>query len=103
MLGKSSQLLEVSTPRRSDLRHDLAPILPRLRPNWVQSRSMHPSAPGFRAGLLTVRQVAARVGVSTATLYRLCERRALRHLGISHSIRNRMDDLTMFLKLLSNR
>jgi excisionase family DNA binding protein len=37
--------------------------------------------------LLTVREVAARLAVSTATVYALCERGQLRHVRISNAIR----------------
>jgi excisionase family DNA binding protein len=37
--------------------------------------------------LLTVRQVAARLAVSTDTVYRLCDRGSLRFVRISGSIR----------------
>jgi len=41
-----------------------------------------PSDPGPHERLLTVREVASRLGVSTALVYRLCERNELRSLRI---------------------
>jgi excisionase family DNA binding protein len=37
--------------------------------------------------LLTVRQVAARLGVCTSTIYNLCREGKLRHVRVSNSIR----------------
>jgi excisionase family DNA binding protein len=48
---------------------------------------------------LTVKAVAARLGVSTATVYKLCDRRALPSARIMNSIRVRASDLRLFLKV----
>ncbi len=83
----------------SDLRHDLAPFLPRLGPNWVQClSSKHFSARASQDALLSVRQVAELLAVSTATVYHLCERGAVRHLRVSNAIRISSDDLAAFLE-----
>ena len=51
-----------------------------------------------RAGrLLSVRQVADRLGVSAATVYGLCDRRELVHLRVSNAIRIRQEDLEVFI------
>jgi len=42
--------------------------------------------------------VAQLVGVSTATIYRLCTRGDLQHFRISNAIRVCADDLAAFLK-----
>jgi excisionase family DNA binding protein len=47
--------------------------------------------------LLSVRQVAARLGVSTRIVYRLAERGELAHLRISNAIRVSPADLEAFL------
>jgi excisionase family DNA binding protein len=47
--------------------------------------------------LLTVRDVAARLGVSRATVYKLCEEGALPHIRISNSIRVAPDALEAYL------
>ena len=67
---------------------DLAPFFPRLGPNWVQclSSKQFPGQ-GSKRGLLSVRHVAELLGVSTATVYRLCEHGELAHVRVSHSIR----------------
>jgi len=39
------------------------------------------------AQLLKVREVVARLAVSTATVYALCERGGLRHVRVSNAIR----------------
>jgi excisionase family DNA binding protein len=47
--------------------------------------------------LLTVRAVAERLGVSTATVYGLCERGELPHVRVSNAIRIRPADLKAYL------
>jgi excisionase family DNA binding protein len=47
--------------------------------------------------LLTVKQVAARLGVAAATVYGLCERRELHHVRVANAIRVSPDDLRAFL------
>jgi excisionase family DNA binding protein len=95
---KSSQSLEMREPVKSDVRHDLAPFFRRLGPNWVQCwSSKHFSAQGSKKALLSVRQVAQLLGVSTATVYRLCERGDLKYFRISNAIRISADDLSAFL------
>src|SRR5262249_26811055 len=47
--------------------------------------------------LLTVRDVAQRLRVSTATVYALCERSALPHCRVSNAIRIRREDFDAFL------
>ena len=50
------------------------------------------------AGLLTVSEVAARLRVSPASVYKLCEQGRLRYLRIStHSIRIVAPDLDDFI------
>jgi len=46
-----------------------------------------PPDPGPHERLLTVREVASRLGVSTALVYRLCEREELRSLRIGGALR----------------
>jgi excisionase family DNA binding protein len=47
--------------------------------------------------LLTVREVAARLRVSTATVYKLCERGDLGHVRVLNSIRVPPHELNRFL------
>jgi excisionase family DNA binding protein len=47
--------------------------------------------------LLTVAEVASRLSVSTATVYKLCERGELRSVRISNAIRVLPHDLESFL------
>ena len=53
-----------------------------------------PGADGER--LLSVREVATRLGVSTATIYKLCERGELVHVRVLNAIRVRPADLSAF-------
>jgi excisionase family DNA binding protein len=48
--------------------------------------------------LLTVRQVAERLGVCTATVYRLCDKGQLPHVRVLHAIRVAPADLAGFIR-----
>jgi len=50
-----------------------------------------------RAALLTVREVATLLRVSTATIYALAARQELPHLRISNALRFRSEDVDRFL------
>ena len=61
-----------------------------------------PMAGPVRIGsLLTVKQVAARLGVSAATVYGLCERRELHHVRVANAIRVSPDALEAFLRTIA--
>ena len=47
--------------------------------------------------LLNVRQVAAYLGLCTATVYKLCSRGGLPHVRVSNAVRVRRGDLAEFL------
>ena len=47
---------------------------------------------------LTVREVAARLRLSTATVYRLCESGGLQHARVSNAIRVAEIDLRAFIR-----
>jgi excisionase family DNA binding protein len=61
--------------------------------------------PGNEAdgGLLTVREVAARLRVSTATVYKLCRRGVLRHVRVLNVLRIAPADLGRFASSGSER
>jgi len=50
------------------------------------------------APLLSVRETAERLRVSTATVYALCGRGELRHVRVSNAIRLRVEDLEDFIR-----
>jgi excisionase family DNA binding protein len=52
---------------------------------------------GGKDRLLSVRQVAARLGVCTATVYLLCERNELAHIRVLNAIRIAPADLAEFI------
>ena len=52
---------------------------------------------GGRDRLLSVRQVADRLGVCTATVYTLCERNELAHVRVLNAIRVAPADLARFV------
>jgi excisionase family DNA binding protein len=58
-------------------------------------RSFETSVGGAR--FLTVREVAERLAVSTATVYALCERGEIRHVPVSNAIRIPPDNLEAFI------
>ncbi|HEY6908844.1 MAG TPA: helix-turn-helix domain-containing protein [Myxococcales bacterium] len=91
-LSKPSQSQDITPPARSDFRPALAPFFPRVGPNWVQCLSSKYSA------LLSVRQVAQLLGVSTAIVYRLCEHGELEHVRVSNAVRIVPQDLATFLE-----
>ena len=51
--------------------------------------------------LLTVKQVAAKLGVSAATVYGLGERRELRHVRVANAIRISPEALDAFLRAVA--
>ena len=56
-----------------------------------------PPDPGPHERLLTVREVAARLGVCTALVYRLCQRNELLPLRISSALRFRREAVESFV------
>ena len=103
-LIQSSQSLEIEKRLGSDLWPDLAPFFPRVGPNSVQRlSSKHLGSPGAPLALLSVRKVAQLLGVSTATVYRLCQRRELPHFRVSHTIRVRLVDLRSYVEAQKER
>ena len=57
-----------------------------------------PLSPGTEGErLLTVREVARRLAVSTATIYALCERGQIRHVRISNAIRIELAKVEAFI------
>jgi excisionase family DNA binding protein len=58
---------------------------------------------GGRSRLLRVAEVAERLGVCAATVYRLCEGGELPHLRIVNSIRIRPEDLRDFISARPRR
>lgn len=56
-------------------------------------------AKGPKSSLLTVKEAAARLRMSAASVYALCERGALPHVRLStHSIRILEQDLAAFVR-----
>jgi len=63
----------------------------------VQANGRLRSLPGRVNDLLSVREIAARLGVSTATVYKLCGHGELPHVRVSNAIRIAPADLAEFI------
>src|SRR5439155_22165987 len=91
--GTSQPVTATHNPSQSleDGQEDLADSLqavPTLPQDFGPPVVRRPIAGSIRLGsLLTVKQVAARLGVSAATVYGLCERRELHHVRVANAIR----------------
>ena len=69
---------------------DSLQALPALPKDFGPSMVRTPLAGLIRIGsLLTVKQVTARLGVSAATVYGLCERRELHHVRVANGVAGR--------------
>jgi excisionase family DNA binding protein len=63
----------------------------------LQARVVGVTSPRLALRLLTVREVAERLRVSTATVYALCKRGALQHVRVANAIRVPESALAAFL------
>jgi excisionase family DNA binding protein len=84
-----------SVPRRRPFSPFPAPFGPTL----AQGRHRKATAVQF----LTVREVAAKVRVSAATIYALCAQGKLPHMRVSNSLRLALDDIEAFLRCTNRR
>ncbi|GAG41823.1 unnamed protein product, partial [marine sediment metagenome] len=73
-------------------------FVPILSPKNAPSGGRLESLRGGAENLLTVRQVADRLGLCTATVYKLCEQADLVHVWISNAIRVAPADLAAFVE-----
>ena len=82
--------------------HRLAAIRTKLGPNWVQGLRSNELGCGERnaraVGLLSVREVARLLSVSTPIVYRLCERGELGHVRLGNAIRIAPGALAAYLE-----
>jgi len=72
----------------------LSPLCPRARPGPPAGCG---ALEGGAGRLLTVREAAERLAVSTFTVYRLCDRGELPHVRVSNAIPSAATDLETFL------
>jgi excisionase family DNA binding protein len=63
--------------------------------------SKYLAGPIARAALLSVRQVAQLLGVSTAIVYRFCERGESHTFRVSHAMRIDRADVTAYIDRLA--
>ena len=73
------------------------PFVPAVSPGAARATSRLRALEGGAGRLLTVREVAERLAVSTATVYALCARGELPHVRVSNAIRIAPGDLAAFL------
>ena len=72
-------------------------MLPNLTPVEPASHAVaYPVLTGLATPLLSVREVAARLGVCAATVYALCARGELVHVRVSNAIRVAPADFSAF-------
>jgi len=105
--GTSQPVTATDNPSQSlqDGQEDLADSLqavPTLPKNFGPPSVRTLMAGPIRIGsLLTVKHVAAGLGVSAATVYGLCERRELHHVRVANAIRVSPDALEAFLRTVA--
>jgi excisionase family DNA binding protein len=81
---------------------DSVQLLPTLPKDFGPPVVRTPTAGPIRiVSLLTVKQVAARLGVSAATVYGLCERGELHYVRVANAIRVSPDALEGFLRTMA--
>ena len=100
-VADSSKPLEVQRVARSDLSRaspEIAPNSQSFGAIVVQAERAGGSESDLTGHYLTVREVAARLRLSTATVYRLCESGGLEHLRVSNAIRVAESDLREFVR-----
>jgi excisionase family DNA binding protein len=76
----------------------VAPLLQSFAAPLLQGSRALGIVDGGRAGLLTVRDVAAQLGVCTATVYRLVGEDQLAHVRVLNAIRVAPRDLEAFVE-----
>lgn len=76
----------------------VTPVSKQFGPNLVQGRARLRGVSGGSDRLLTVREVAERLQVSKATVYRLCEAGELDHVRVSNAVRVAPEALARYLE-----
>jgi excisionase family DNA binding protein len=103
----AGELAQDEDLREAVSRLPAGPAVPAIEPRIRLAGAPHgaPVVRSFRPlpsptePLLTVREVAARLSVCTATVYALCERVELPHLRVSNAIRVVPSDLAAFIAM----
>ena len=100
-VADSSKSLEVQPLARGDLSCASPGVVPNSQSFGAIVVQENPVAGGSGSvstgPYLTVREVAARLRLSTDTVYRLCESGGLEHVRVSNAIRVADADLSAFL------
>ena len=105
-VSSGSKLLENQRVTHGDLSRVSPEIAPSSQPFGaivVQASEAEGSGSANISPLLTVREVAARLRVCTATVYSLCEIGALAHVRLNNAIRVAEGDLRQYLEKVSKR
>ena len=96
-----SNLLQVQQVSKSDLGRASPGVAPNSRSFGaivVQAEGVGSGAPRAVGPFFTVREVAARLCVSAATIYDVCNSGRLAHVRVNNAIRMGEDDLGGFLR-----
>jgi excisionase family DNA binding protein len=102
IVSDSSKLLENQQVAHGDLSRESPQVVPNIQPFGAMVVQEISGAEGRESAIigpfLTVREVAARLHVCTATVYSLCESGGLAHVRLNNAIRVSVDDLRAFLQ-----
>src|SRR5205807_1201067 len=97
--SKPSQSLQSDTSPTQTSVHPVAAVSKNFGANLVCGRAPAGSGIPLRPEtLLTVKHVAAALGVSAATIYGLCERGELGHIRVANAIRVSQADMEKFVE-----
>jgi excisionase family DNA binding protein len=93
-VDKNSESLVNGDPTESSRSQRIGGFIKKFVPSLSPTLK---SIPGGAGHLLSVREIAARLGVSTATVYKLCDCGELPYVRVSNAIRVAPADLAEFI------
>jgi excisionase family DNA binding protein len=96
--GKSSKQLPIMSPCKSNASQRFAPNWPSRGTDEVQRRVSGSPRQHDGSSLLTAREVASRLRICTATVYRLCEAGQLGYVRVSNAVRVPSASLAVYIQ-----